>query len=123
MLRWPTLALACLILLACHDQVPTGTGIRGVVMLGPACPVESVTSPCPDTPFRGDVVATATDGSTTTVTTDAEGRFTMGLRAGTYAVTAVTPSGSIPPTPIPQTVEVRVGAYTRVTIEVDSGIR
>jgi hypothetical protein len=92
-------------------------------MVGPACPVESVTSPCPDIPFLGDVVATATDGSTTTVTTDGEGRFTMNLQAGTYVVTAVTTSGSVPPTPVPQTVEVQVGAYTRVTIEVDSGIR
>jgi hypothetical protein len=69
------------------------------------------------------VVATAADGATTTVTTDGEGRFTMNLRAGTYVVTAVTTSGSIPPTSAPQTVQVRVGAYTRVTLEVDTGIR
>ena len=114
---------ASLILLGCHQQAPAGTGIRGVAMLGPACPVETVASPCPDTPFRGDVMATASDGSTTTVTTNVQGRFTMDLREGTYVVIAVTPAGSGPPTPVPQTVRVETGAYTRVTLEVDTGIR
>lgn len=118
------LLFASLILLGCHQQAPpAGTGIRGVVTLGPSCPVETVTSPCPDTPFRGDVTATASDGTTTTVATDAQGRFTMDLREGTYVVIAVTPNGSGPPTPVPQTVQVDAGAYTRITLEVDSGIR
>ena len=114
---------ASLILLGCHQQAPAGTGIRGAVLLGPTCPVETVTSPCPDTSFRGDVVATASDGTTTMATTDAQGRFTMDLRAGTYVVIAVMPNGNGPPTPVPQTVQVDAGAYTRVTLEVDTGIR
>jgi hypothetical protein len=91
-------------------------------MLGPTCPVENAASPCPDRPFQGDVVATASNGSTTTVSTDAQGRFTMDLRAGTYVVVAVSPSDG-PPTPVPRTVLVRTGSYTSVTLEVDSGIR
>ena len=117
------LLFASLVLLGCHQQAPAGTGIRGVVTLGPACPVETVNSPCPESPFRGDVMATASDGTTTTVTTDAQGGFAMDLREGTYVVTAITPNGSGPPTPIPQTVRVDAGAYTQVTLEVDSGIR
>ncbi len=93
--------------------MPAGTGISGIVTLGPACPVETVTSPCPDAPFRGDVMATASDGTTTTVTTDAQGRFTMNLREGTYVVVAVTPNGNGPPMPVPQTAQVAAGAYTR----------
>jgi hypothetical protein len=92
-------------------------------MLGPTCPVESITSPCPDRPFRGDVRATASDGSTSTVTTDADGRFTLNLRAGTYAVVAISSNGSGPPTPVPRTVQVRTGSYTEVTLAVDTGIR
>jgi hypothetical protein len=124
MLRLTTsLLFASLIFLGCVEQAPAGTGIRGVVTLGPSCPVETVTSPCPDTPFQGDVTATASDGTTTTVTTDAQGRFAMDLREGTYVVVAVTPNGSGPPTAVPQTVQVDAGAYTRITLEVDTGIR
>jgi hypothetical protein len=125
MLRRPAIPLlvAFLLLTGCHRSVPAGTGIRGVVKLGPTCPVESLTSPCPDRPFQGDVRATASDGSTTTVSTDAQGGFTMNLRAGTYVVAAVSSSGGGPPTPVSQTVQVRTGSYKRVTLEVDTGIR
>lgn len=122
--RRPAIALLIAVLLAgCRHAAPPGTGISGVVMLGPTCPVENVESPCPDRPFQGDVLATASDGSTTRISTDAQGRFTMNLRAGTYVVIAVSPSGGGPPTPVPQTVQVRTGSYTRVTLEVDTGIR
>jgi hypothetical protein len=36
---------------------------------------------------------------------------------------AVSPSEGGPPTPVPQTVQVVTGAYTQVTLEMDSGIR
>jgi hypothetical protein len=125
MLRRPALAFfaALILLTGCQRPLPPGTGIRGVVKLGPACPVESLASPCPDRPFQGDVRATASDGATSTVSTDAQGRFTMNLRAGTYVVVAVSPSGSGLPTPVPQTVQVQTGSYAPVTLEVDSGIR
>jgi hypothetical protein len=93
------------------------------VKLGPSCPVETLTSPCPDLPFQGEVMATASDGATTTVTTDAQGQFEMSLGSGTYVVVAVAPSGGGVPTPIQKTVEVRIGSYTQVTLEVDTGIR
>ena len=105
-----------------HGSAQPGTGVRGVVMLGPTCPVENVNSPCPDRPFHGQVAATSSDGSTVTVATDAAGRFTMDLAAGTYTVGAVT-SGGGPPTAKPQSVTVRDGSYTQVTLEVDTGIR
>lgn len=126
MLRRPVIvifAAVVFLLTGCRHDAPAGTGIRGVVMLGPTCPVENVASPCPDRPFQGDVQATASDGSTTTASTDAQGRFTMNLRAGTYVAVAVPASGGGPPTPIPQTVQVRTGSYTAVTLEVDTGIR
>ena len=123
MLRRPAISLlaALLLLTGCHHAAPRGTGIRGDVKLGPTCPVESLTSPCPDRPFQGDVRATASDGSTTTVSTDAQGRFTMNLRAGLYVVAAVTGSGL--PRPVPQSVQVQDGAYAQVALEVDTGIR
>jgi len=93
------------------------------VKLGPTCPVESLVSPCPDRPFQGDVQATSIDGSTTRVSTDEQGRFSLDLPAGSYTLAAVSPSGGGPPTPIPQTVQVVTGAYTQVTLEMNSGIR
>ena len=45
------------------------------------------------------------------------------LRPGTYDVVAVTTDGGGPPTAIPQTVVVHEGAYTSITLELDSGIR
>ena len=112
-----------LLFAGCHRSAQPGTGIRGVVMLGPTCPVESLVSPCPDRPFPSDVNATSTDGDTTRVTTDEQGRFSLDLPAGSYVLVAVSPSGSGPPTPVPQTVLVMTGSYTQVTLEVDSGIR
>jgi hypothetical protein len=126
MLRPPAIALFVaflLLLTGCHPSVPPGTGIRGVARLGPTCPVESLTSPCPDRPFQGDVRARASDGSTTTVSTDEQGQFSLSLRPGTYVVVAVPPSVGGPPTSVPQTVQVRTGSYTQVVLEVDTGIR
>ena len=123
MIRRIALTILVVVLTACTQRsVQPGTGIRGVVMVGPQCPVENVSSPCPDRPFAGDVRATAADGSTTTATTDPQGRFTMDLVPGTYTVAAVTTDGG-PPTAVPMTVVVRAGTYVRVTLEVDTGIR
>jgi hypothetical protein len=123
MFRRAALLIAVASFAACgHQGAQPGTGIRGVVTLGPQCPVESESSPCPDRPFQGQVTATSGDGSTTTVATDAGGRFAMDLAPGTYTVVAVT-SGGGPPTAVPQTVTVRDGTYTQVTLEVDTGIR
>lgn len=114
-----------LLLVACGGGggAEPGTGIEGIVSVGPQCPVETLDSPCPDLPFVGDVQATASDGSVTTVTTDAQGRFAMDLAPGSYTLVAVTAGDGGPPTPIPQTVVVEQGSYKQVTLEVDSGIR
>jgi hypothetical protein len=114
-----------LLLAACGGGggVEPGTGVEGIVSVGPQCPVETPDSPCPDLPFVGDVQATASDGSVTTVTTDAQGRFTMDLVPGSYTLVAVTDGDGGPPTPITHTVVVEQGSYAQVTLEVDSGIR
>lgn len=103
------------------SRVP-GTGIRGVVTIGPTCPVESASSPCPPRPFDGIVRATGAGDVVVEVHTDAQGRFVFDVEPGTYTVTAVTPT---PPFPAasPLTVVVTPGAYTNVTLRMDSGIR
>jgi hypothetical protein len=120
--RTATLVLS-LVAVACGSRVPgPGTGVRGVVMVGPQCPVQNVASACPDEPFHGEVRAMGSDGSSGSATTEANGSFRMDLAPGTYELVAVT-DGPGPPTAIPLTVTVRSGAYTRVSLQVDTGIR
>jgi hypothetical protein len=98
-------------------------GIRGVVLAGPQCPVESASSPCPPRPVPsvevevtqgGDVVAKAK--------TDGRGAFVVTLDPGTYAVRAVPGQNQFMSSrPVP--FEVRAGTFSRITVPVDTGIR
>jgi Carboxypeptidase regulatory-like domain len=123
--RLAALAALALMLASCSGSggAEPGTGVKGIVLLGPSCPVENPASPCPDTPFLGDVQATATDGTIRSTTTDDRGRFTLDLAPGTYRLVALTASGGGPPTAEPETVEVLAGSFTEVTLQVDTGIR
>jgi hypothetical protein len=98
------------------------SGIRGVASVGPMCPVETQSSPCPDVPYHGTVVATNTEtGRKFTVETNEKGVFELPLAPGTYEVSIV--SESPPPFAKPETVTVKRGSFIQVTVSVDSGIR
>ncbi len=117
-------ALLTGLLVACQairDRPPPGSGIRGRVLAGPACPVETEASPCPDLPWVGKVRATGEVG-VFEVRTDPEGGFVLVVPPGTYLVHAVVP-GNGPPTAVPETVRVRLGSFVEVTLHVDTGIR
>src|SRR5436309_8543463 len=66
------------------------SGIRGVLTLGPLCPVQSVRSPCPNKPIEGFV--TVMDANGTNVLRAARagpnGAFTLAMDPGTYRVYA-----------------------------------
>lgn len=117
--------LLVVLLAACGDGSGDGdgaSGVRGRALAGPQCPVEMAESPCPDLPWEGTVVATATDsGETFTASTDADGRFEIPLSPGTYEVTI--DAASTPPTAEPQTVTVEEGSFTEIDVFVDTGIR
>jgi type 1 fimbria pilin len=117
--------LVAMALAACGAAAGDGdgtSGIRGQVLAGPQCPVELEGSPCPDRPFEGTVIATDTaTGDKFTADTDSEGRFELALAPGRYEVSIV--SESPPPFARPQTVDVEPGAFTRITVAVDTGIR
>ena len=98
------------------------SGIRGRALAGPQCPVEVAGSPCPDAPWQGTVVAIETSsGDRYSVETDDEGRFELPLPPGSYEVTI--DAEVSPPVAKPQTVSVAAGAFTDVTVSVDTGIR
>jgi hypothetical protein len=121
--------LACIILTfalaACGSQpAQPGTGIQGMVQVGPTCPVERINSPCPPHPLAATVVVR--DGSGAEITrfrSGADGRFKVDLVAGTYRVVGLNIGSSMLPRPIPTSVTVVPGSYTTLNVEYDSGIR
>src|SRR5262245_22674643 len=101
-----------------------GTGISGVAVAGPTCPVERPgDSACAPRPVEGAVIV-VTDAAREEVgqaTTDAEGRFFVALPAGRYLVTAGDVDGL--PNP-PGSMEVTVSdGETTIELEYDTGIR
>jgi hypothetical protein len=118
----PVLALS-LVLAACGGAaLDPSTGVRGVVRLGPTCPVQRLGSPCPDRPIAA--VVTATDGSGVvrgTARSDGQGRYVLVLGPGRYVLTARPAHGFGEPAPVPVTVV--GGRLTDVDLTVDSGIR
>ena len=127
----PAIALAlALLAVACGgDPVsgpPESSGIEGVVLLGPLCPVVQAGSPCPDKPFVATVDVFTADRSrkVTTFTSDAEGRFRVGLLPGEYYIDPLPPDPRSPlPRGAPQTVVVENMKWAQVTITYDTGIR
>ena len=100
-----------------------GSGVFGVVVSGPACPVEVAGSPCPDRPIPAMVTARAVSGLARGdgASTD-DGRFRIPLPPGRYILTAQATGGSVREAK-PVLVTVRSGVFTRVIVRVDSGIR
>ena len=98
--------------------------IRGSVLLGPTCPVERISSPCPPHALA-DARVEAFDKNgdlRASVVSDADGRFEMQLHPGEYVLTAVierdtarSAKGS--------SVRVSAGEVTRANVLVDTGIR
>jgi hypothetical protein len=101
-----------------------GSGIGGVAVAGPTCPVERPgDSACLPRPVEGAVVV-VTDQAGEEVgqaTTDAQGRFFVALPAGHYRVTTGDVDGLIG-APAPMEVVVSEGKAT-IELSYDTGIR
>ncbi len=117
-----TLAMA---LAACGAQpAQSGTGIQGIVQVGPTCPVERINSPCPPHPIAATIVVRDGNGAEVTrFRSGADGRFKVDLAPGTYTLVGLTVGSSFLPRPIPTSVTVTQGMYASVNVEYDSGIR
>lgn len=126
MRRIAALSVLILTLTACAERgpsAPTDSGIRGIVLVGPMCPVIKAGSPCPDRPMAADIQVTRNGEVVTTVRSRSDGRFSVDLSPGDYVLLPVQPSpGGLPfAKPVPVTVEPH--RFTAVRIEFDSGIR
>lgn len=91
------------------------SGVEGVVLRGPTAPVCVAGSPC-TAPAPDVTVQALQHGSlVATTTTNHDGRFTLSLEAGDYAVRAL---GSEP-----KDVHVSASELTEVAFLIDTGIR
>jgi len=122
-----TLVIACGPEQQGGTQTPTPTvlhsGIRGIVLLGPVCPVESADpSPCL-TPYAASLVITDSDGNVITrVQSGADGTFEVLLPPGDYVIQPDNgPDGN--PSSIPQPVTVGPDEFEQVEIDYDTGLR
>jgi hypothetical protein len=99
-------------------------GIRGTLTIGPLCPVQSLSSPCPNKAIEGFVTVMDANGAKvlSTTRTSATGAFTVPLDPGTYRVYA-REIGDNPRGSKPRDVTVRTGAFTTVDLVIDTGIR
>jgi hypothetical protein len=101
------------------------SGISGVVLAGPTCPVQTPDHPeCDDQPYAASIVVKNADGrfTVTRFTAGNDGRFRVPLFPGTYLLDPL-PGASGFPVSSPQTVVVQTGAFTDLTISYDTGIR
>lgn len=106
--------------------LPYNSGIRGVVMLGPTCPVmHNPPDPqCADRPYQTSVtIFRASDPVHAVVITQsaANGTFEASLPPGEYVVGAG--GGNVMPRCTPVSVTVGPNAYTAATVNCDTGIR
>jgi hypothetical protein len=102
-----------------------GTGITGQTLIDGGCPVLRADSPCPNRPVATtlSLLDTATNTVRATITTDAQGHFTVTAPPGAYVLRADR-VGALPPRrPTSMAVTVTAGHYTSVTMLLDSGIR
>jgi hypothetical protein len=99
------------------------SGITGLVLIGPMCPVMRVDEPCPDRPFAATLIIRDSQGrELCAVSSGEDGHFLVGLPPGSYELIPLTgPSGL--PAATSQWVAVALGQYTGVTVSYDSGIR
>lgn len=121
------LLLACLVGGCAGAWIPPDldSGISGVVLAGPTCPVESPDNPeCDDQPYAASIVVKSADGlfTVTRFTAGDDGRFRVPLFPDTYLLDPQ-PGASGFPVSSPQTIVVQSGAFTDLTISYDTGIR
>lgn len=121
--------LLTLTIFSCTSNMTTSTesggpGLKGTVLRGPTCPVESETDPCPDEPFSALFhVFNMDEEEVTTFTSTAEGLFQVSLAVGDYLVVPDETAPIIQPSLQAKDVTVSGDGFTEVTLLFDTGIQ
>lgn len=104
---------------------PVGlSGVRGLVTIGPMCPVMRADQPCPDQPYQATLVVRDASGrEVARVQSSGDGAYALPLPPGTYVMDPLTPSASRLPIASRRTFEVTASTWTVLDISFDSGIR
>ena len=109
------------------DTPPPPSGIKGIVLLGPTCPVEVTpgdNNPVPClTPYAATLVVLDDEGvKVATINSGGDGTFQIDLAPGDYVVTPESGTDTYPIAQ-PQSVTVATGVYTEIQVNYDTGIR
>lgn len=126
MKRSASLPILILILAACANRAAPSadSGVRGIVLLGPTCPVVTEESPCPDTPLADTEIQVLRGGDeVASVRSADDGRFAVALKPGHYVLQAMVEAGGPGMFAKPLEVDVSANAWVDVTVSVDTGIR
>lgn len=104
---------------------PGSSGVSGRTLVGPTCPVEQTSSPCPPRPIKAVIEARRPRSPEVVGHTASgeQGYFQLSLAPGTYVLTAKTAGPARLPHPKQVTVTVKPDEFAQVTIHLDSGIR
>ena len=132
-----TLALLSFVVLAaCHGDSPTSPSdpatlphgtLEGVVTIGPNCPVETQTNPCPTPPSayalrKVLVYDQAKTKLLVTVDIDEHGLYLVALTPGKYVVD-LKPAGIDRSSDVPANVTIQANNVTKLDIRIDTGLR
>lgn len=106
---------------------PPDSGIRGIVLIGPTCPVESIPPDpnCAPRPYMTTISIRDSRGRrlVRTVRSSVTGRFSVRLRPGLYRIVLHPGRGIALPVRFPSAVRVLPHRFSFARIEYDSGIR
>ncbi len=106
---------------------PPTSGIKGAVLLGPACPV--IKNPpdekCADKLYKTALIVTTTDQLQTIkqFSSDDGGKFSVSLSPGEYNIISAPSQNIFPRCSNRDAIKVVEGQYTDTTIYCDTGIR
>ena len=103
------------------------SGIRGMVLLGPTCPVISdpPAEECADKPYATTLVVTTSDQALVIkeFRSDETGKFRVQVAPGEYAIRSAAASNILPFCSSSETIKVNATAYTETAVFCDTGIR
>jgi hypothetical protein len=128
--------LLALFVAACHSptspndeavtEQPHGR-LAGTVTIGPNCPVETVTNPCPTSPdaYKLRKILVYNEAKTQllfTVDIDSQGEYFIDLVPARYTID-LKGVGIDRTSSLPQTVDIHANSVTRLDVSIDTGIR